>query len=258
MISKRMVCTVFGAQHAIIIARPISQNSGKCCELVFAQNVLGPDLGRTDFPRIFTFEPPDFCSRILPPELFSSFLLAKSRKRRDPSVCDPSVCKKLKEHSRNRTLDKEDVGIQRALPLFGWDKNVLTTFPLKFAKRMVKKIHVWPPPKKVPRKILQENSLAKSSKIYATKIPDISLQRGRANNVPFVTETLRQCLRDFLKAVEKTTAAKQRKISCRFCGCYAVSNLSLHGVTLYHPLVSIYIYVWDLQGLCGNFWVFEG
>ena len=75
----------------------------------------------------------------------------KGRKRRDPSVCNPSVCKRMKEHSRNRTLDREDIGIQRALPLFCQDhqgpKNVLTTFPLKFAKGMVKKVQVWPPPK---------------------------------------------------------------------------------------------------------------
>ena len=35
---------------------------------------------------------------------------------------------------------------------------------------------------KVPRKFLQENPPAKSSKTYTTKIPDNSLQRGRANN----------------------------------------------------------------------------
>ena len=80
----------------------------------------------------------------------------QSRKRRDPSVCNPSVFKIMKEHRRNRTLDRKDVGIQRALPVFCQDhqgaekirlpKNVLTTFPLKFAKGMVKKVQVWPPP----------------------------------------------------------------------------------------------------------------
>ena len=31
------------------------------------------------------------------------------RKRRDPSVCNPSVCKNMKEHSRNITLGREDI-----------------------------------------------------------------------------------------------------------------------------------------------------
>ena len=34
-----------------------------------------------------------------------------------PFVTRP-FAKKMKEHSRNRTLDREDIGIQRALPLF--------------------------------------------------------------------------------------------------------------------------------------------
>ena len=36
-------------------------------------------------------------------------------------------------------------------------------------------------------------------------------------------------LRDFLKALEMTTAMKRHKISCTCCGDNAVSNLSLHG-----------------------------
>ena len=73
-----------------------------------------------------------------------------SRKRSDPSVRNPSVCKKMKEHSRNRALDIATVlpgpmdhqgPVEIRLP-----KNVLTTFPLKFAKGMVKKVQVWPPP----------------------------------------------------------------------------------------------------------------
>ena len=42
-----------------------------------SQKLLGSDFGRTDFSRIFIFEPLDFFSRILSPDYFSSFSWGK-------------------------------------------------------------------------------------------------------------------------------------------------------------------------------------
>ena len=79
----------------------------------------------------------------------------------------PSVCEKSKQHSRTIILGREDIG-QRghwhtesiATVLLGPSrasgnqtspKNVVIKFPLKLAKGMVIKVHVWPPPIMVVR-----------------------------------------------------------------------------------------------------------
>ena len=60
-------------------------------------------------------------------------------------------------------------------------------------------------------------------------LPTRVSQAISAVGISFAHLNHRESFRDFLKALETTTAMKRRNISCTFCSDCAVSNLSLHG-----------------------------